>query len=502
MTQSAFRVALTFPVFRILLALSCAAGRPACGEVKPNRLFSENAVLQQGVNLPVWGIANEGEKVTVSIQGQTVSVTANDGRWLTHLKALQPGGPFVMTIAGENTVTLTNVLVGEVWLCSGQSNMEMPLDAAANSAEAIAQARDPQLRFFSVPHEATDEPKRDLPDGCAWREATPVTAKYFSAVGYFFGRYLREARNTPVGLIHSSVGGTPAEAWMPHGVLTADPEFAAILERQAEAVKKYDPAKAAADYKTAIEKAKAEGKDAAKIYEPKSPAVAFGRPSGLYNAMIAPLEPFALAGVVWYQGEQNRTRPREYRRLFPALIDRWRSGWGEGDFPFLFVQIAPFREIPPELREAQLLTWQKTPRTAMVVTDDVGEGNNIHPTHKEPVGARLALAARAIAYGEKIEYSGPVYDSMKIEGDRAILSFTHVGDGLVAQGGELKGFTVASVDEHFVPAMAVIDTDKVIVSSPAVTKPAAVRYGWDNVPDVNLFNRQGLPATPFRTDTR
>src|ERR1700722_12508234 len=168
MTQSAFRVALTFPVFRILLALSCAARPPACGEVKPNRLFSENAVLQQGVNLPVWGTANEGEKVTVTIQGQTVSVTANDGRWLTHLKALRPGGPFVMTIAGDNTVTLTNVLVGEVWLCSGQSNMEMPLDVAANSAEAIAQARDPQLRFFSVPHEATDEPKRDLPDSCAW----------------------------------------------------------------------------------------------------------------------------------------------------------------------------------------------------------------------------------------------------------------------------------------------------------------------------------------------
>jgi sialate O-acetylesterase len=306
----------------------------------------------------------------------------------------------------------------------------------------------------------------------------------------------------PVGLIHSSVGGTPAEAWTGHSTLEANPLLKTILDRQTLAVNNYDPVKAKADYEAILAKTKAEGQDPTKVPPLRSPSESPNRPSGLYNAMIAPLQPFTIAGVIWYQGESNRDRAREYQTLFPAMIRNWREAWCEGEFPFLFVQIAPYRDMTPEIREAQLLTWQKVPRTAMVVIADVGEENNIHPKQKEPVGARLALAARAIAYGEKIEYSGPVYDSMKVEGSCAILSFTHIGRGLVAKGGELKGFTIARKDGIFVSATAEIMEEKVVVSSPLVAEPIAVRYGWANAPDINLFNQEGLPATPFRSDIK
>ena len=332
--------------------------------------------------------------------------------------------------------------------------MEMPLAATTNATdpilakhamEVLAAARDPELRVFTVPHGKANEPKTDFVKNSNWKETTPGAAKYFSAVAYFFGRDLRKDLNVPIGLIHASVGGTPGEEWTDRAALAANPDL------------KHLAAKGGV----------------------------------LYNAMIAPLQPFALAGFVWYQGENNAKRGLEYRKLLPTLIGNWRNAWGEGDFPFLIVQIPQHKDMTPEIREAQLLTWQKTPRTAMVVTIDVGDANNIHPTHKEPVGDRLALAARAIAYGEKIEYSGPVYDSIKIKGNRAILSFTHLGGGLVAKDGDLKGFSIAGEDGKFVSATAKIDGKKVVVSSPEVPKPAAVRYGWANVPDVNLFNKAG-----------
>jgi sialate O-acetylesterase len=329
-------------------------------------------------------------------------------------------------------------------------------------------------------------------------------------VAWFFGHELRRALKVPVGLINSSVGGTPAEAWTSSAALEADPELKGILERYAEQVKNYDPAAAAAQHERALErhqqavaKAKAAGEKPPQApRRPADPRKANVRPCGLYNAMIAPLQPYAIAGAIWYQGESNSGRAAEYRKLFPAMIQNWRQAWGQGEFPFLFVQIAPHERMTPEIREAQLVTWQKVPRTAMAVIIDIGNEKDIHPTQKEPVGARLALAARAIAYGEKIEYSGPVYASMKVEGDRAILSFTHIGDGLLAKDGDLRGFTVAGADGSFVPAKAVIDGDKVAVASPEVTTPVAVRYGWANTPDVNLFNKEGLPATPFRTDVK
>jgi sialate O-acetylesterase len=431
-----------------------------------------------------------------------------DGHWQVRLKPLQAGGPFTMTITGDNTINVNNLLIGEVWLCSGQSNMGFQLSRAANAAEAIAAAGDPQLRLFSVPHGATDTPLTDVAG--TWKASTPETAPTFSAVAWFFGRELRRALKVPVGLIDSSVGGTPAEAWTSHATLEADPELRQILELQAQKVKDYDPATAAAKRKQATEKqkqaaakAKAAGEPARKAPRaPVDPSHSSSRPSALYNAMIAPLEPYAIAGAIWYQGEANAGRATQYQKLFPAMIQNWRQAWGQGDFPFLFVQIAPFERMTPEIREAQLLCWQKVPRTAMAVITDIGEEKDIHPTKKEPVGARLALAARAIAYSEKLEYSGPVYASLKVDGNRAVVSFTHVGSGLVAQGGELKGFTIAGADGSFVSATAAIEGDKVVVSSPSVAKPVAVRYGWANMPDVNLANKEGLPATPFRTDVK
>lgn len=493
----------------IALALLIGAAAPAA--VKPNNLFSNGAVLQQGQPVPVWGTAGGNEKVTVEFQNQKVSTTAKDGQWRIQLKPLHAGGPYTMTIRGEDTVTVENILVGEVWVCSGQSNMEWSLSASANAQEHITNAKDPQLRLFTVPRAASDKPVGEV--NARWQEAGPDTVPKFSAVGYFFGRDLRKARKVPVGLIHSSVGGTPAEAWTNRTTLEANPDFKSILNSYDQAVANYP--KAMEKYKEAMEKhkemvaqAKAEGKQ-----PPRAPGLPYGpesltRPSGLYNAMIRPLQPYAIRGAIWYQGESNAGRAYQYRTLFPAMIRNWRSDWGQGDFTFLFVQLAPFKKIEPEpqesdwaeLREAQFLTTRAVPHTGMAVITDVGEENDIHPKKKEPVGARLALLARGIAYGERITYEGPIYDTMKVEGNRVVLKFKHTSGDLMAVGGELKGFAVAGEDRKFVNAQAKIEGHNVIVSSPQVARPVAVRYGWANYPVVNLANKEGLYASPFRTD--
>src|SRR5437588_1399644 len=299
------RIVAILPLAGLLITLSARA------EVKPNSLFSDGAVLQQGKAVPVWGMAKDGEKVTVKILDQTVTTTAKDGRWMVRLKPLKAGGPLTMTISGDNTITINNVLVGEVWLCSGQSNMGFPLSRAANAQEAIAAAGDPQLRLFTVRQDAADSPKTDA--FSSWKESTSQTAASFSAVAYFFGRDLRQALKVPIGLIHSSVGGTPAEAWTSLATLESDREVKQILERHAEAIKNYDPEKAAGQHEQALErhkdaiaKAKAEGKELPRAPRaPESPARSLSRPSGLYNGMIAPLEAYAIAGAIWYQGEAN-----------------------------------------------------------------------------------------------------------------------------------------------------------------------------------------------------
>jgi sialate O-acetylesterase len=346
--------------------------------------------------------------------------------------------------------------------------MEWPLGASEGGKEAIANSKNPRIRLFHAPHKVSAEPVHEV--NAAWKECGPGTVGNFTAVGYFFGRDLEKALNKPVGLIESNWGGTVAEAWTPKEYLENTAGLKGLIPKEVR---------------------------------PGNP----NQGTVLYNGMIAPLQPYGIKGVIWYQGESNAGRPAQYRTLFPAMIRGWRETWKQGDFPFLFVQLAPFEAnwdksgvTWAELREAQLLTSQHVKNTGMAVITDVGDLKDIHPRKKEPVGGRLALAARALAYGEKVTYSGPLYNGLKVEGNKVVLSFKHVGMGLEARGGELKGFTVAGADKKFHPAHAEIKGNQVVVWSDEVDKPAAVRYGWANFPEVNLFNKDGLPATPFRTD--
>jgi sialate O-acetylesterase len=485
----------------------------ARAEVKPHALFSNHMVLQQGRKVPVWGTANPGERVVVSFRGQEKSATAKDGRWIVWLDPLKAGGPDTMAIQGPNTITIEDVLVGEVWICSGQSNMQWSVAQSADPEETIAQAKNPNLRLFTVPRRGATTPQRDII--ARWEECGPTTVASFSAVGYAFGRALERQLRVPVGLINTSFGGTPAEAWTSLPTLADVPRLQPILERDARAVRDFNPAKAEADYNRQLEQWQAEAekakqtgrKPARKPRPPQHPADRPQRPTVLYNGMIAPLIPYAIQGVIWYQGESNVGRAEEYQSLFAAMIQNWRQDWQQGDFPFLFVQLAPFLKIVhepkesawAELREAQRLTARTVPNTAIVIITDLGDEQDIHPKQKAPVGERLALAARAIAYGESITYCGPEFESMRVDGDKAIIRFKHVGGGLTTKSGTVPGFTIAGRDRRFHNANAEIRGQEVVVSSPAVKEPTAVRFGWADYPVVDLWNAAGLPASPFQS---
>jgi len=477
-------------------------------DVKLPALFSDHMVLQQGKLLPVWGWADEGEKVTVEFRGKIQAAYTKDGKWKVLLPKSSAGGPYKLTVKGKNEITINDVLVGEVWLCSGQSNMEWPMRASFEPEKDIANSRNDKLRLFTVPKLKANEPVQDVK--ASWVESGPETVSNFTAVGYYFGRDLQKALDVPVGLIHTSWGGSPAEVWLREGVLEENSQYKAeILE----------------EYKTSMEKAKddiakweADREEAQKTGKPfsKGKPGPFWKPSELYNGMIAPLIPYAIAGATWYQGESNAGRAHQYRMLFADMITNWRIDFGQGDFTFLLVQLAPWdkgkkralSEITKEpvesdwaeLREAQLISTKVLPNVGMAVITDLGDKDDIHPKRKEPVGHRLALAAEGIAYDKHLTDSGPTYKELVIEGDRAIVSFDHVGKGLEAKGGELKGFAIAGADRKFVWANAQVKKDQIIVSSPEVLNPVAVRYGWADFPVVNLFNKDGLPASPFRTD--
>lgn len=638
------------PLRSLLLGLVATASL-ARADVVPAPLFCDHAVLQQGKPLPIWGTADDGEKVTVTLAGQTTTTVAHDGKWSVRLAAMPVGGPHTLIIAGKNRIELTDVLIGEVWVCGGQSNMERQLGLRPGQKpiqnwEAEAAAADfPKIRHFGVAQHLALEPQSRV--GGQWLVCTPQTAPEFTAVGFFFGRALHLARGTPIGLIHSSWGGTPAEAWTSREGMAQVPGYADAVARF-DRVRKdpsgvrleferdlarwfevNDPGSANPSWSSETLDASAwpamrlpafwEGNGlpqdfdgvvwfrreveipaawsghevelhlgaiddvdatwvnghfvgstkewtAPRVYRvpagtlksgrnvvavrvldtgggggiwggsdtmrlarvddpaasipldgewryrvavnahnappaPVDPSISSGTPTVLYNGMIAPLIPYAIRGAIWYQGEANAGQAQLYRELFPRMVADWRRLWGQGDFPFLYVQIAPFRGMPPEIREAQRLSLAKIPHSAMAVTIDVGDANDIHPANKKPVGERLALAARAIAYGESLEHSGPLFDSVQITGPRTVLKFTHVGGGLVAKDGELKGFTIAGADKVFHPARATIVGDTIEVSSDAVTAPKVVRYGWADVAEGNLFNRAGLPASPFATDS-
>lgn len=416
-------------------------------------IIGDRMVLQAGLAVPLFGKAAPGEKVGVAIAGHQASTTADgQGNWLVRLGPLEPGGPFELKVSGQISITLKDVLIGEVWLASGQSNMRFPLSKTSNAAEDIAAAAHPRLRYFRP--------------GGPWVECSPKTAGNFSGVAYHFAVELQRQRPGPIGIIENAVNGAVGQAFMSPRAFAADPELADLVKKHGEAT------------------------------------------SGIWNASFQPIIPYGLRGVLWYQGEGNRDFPVTYRRLLPALIADWRQHWGQGDFPFLIVQLVNYQERRAEpwegkdcaLREAQLLTARAVKNTALAVTIDLGEAKDVHYPNKKPVGQRLALAARAIAYGERIEYSGPLFESVKFEGAKAIVSFTHVGSGLAAKGDQLNGFLLCGADKKFVRAEAVIDGNRVVVSSPQVSAPVAVRYAWERNPACNLINKEGLPASPFRSD--
>jgi sialate O-acetylesterase len=629
----------------LLIAVTVSA------EVKLPPLFSNNMVLQQGIEIPVWGWASPGEKVTVTLDKTSISVkTGKDGKWQVKLPVMNYGGPFTLKVKGKNQVTFENVMIGEVWICSGQSNMEFQLMNANNAEAEIAASNHPNIRLFTVKRRISQTPQHNLEEG-EWVECSPVTSPRFSAVAYFFGRSVAEKLKVPVGLINTSWGGTVAETWTSDEMIAKNPDF----EKQMAQLKKIDlndyvksiekevkervgefstvdlgmqgdkPVWANPDlndsgWKTMplpgyIEQNGLEGVDGiiwfrkeievkpeeiakpATLYlskindsdhtflngtligstnqmadKPRVYAVPAGvlkpgkniitvqvedvggvcgiygdtstlhlqidkrnislsgrwkykigmvkfnfalspnsYPTLLYNGMINPLVPYGIRGAIWYQGEGNASRAKQYQRVFPDLIVDWQNHWNQGDFPFLFVQLANFMKadsVPVESTRAELRDAQsKTlalPNTGMAVTTDVGDALDIHPKDKQTVGNRLALAALKVAYQQDLIFTGPVYKSMSIKGNTAILTFEHVGTGLKAKDkyGYLKGFTIAGENHQFFYAKAIITGNNTIeVSCPEVQQPVAVRYGWANNPDdANLYNSADLPASPFRTD--
>lgn len=475
-------------------------------------LFCDHMVLQRNQDVPVWGLAGAGDEITVSFAGQKKTAVCDaDGRWmvkLAPLEASQEGRELsVCSKMEERIQRVIDVVVGDVWLCSGQSNMHFRMSGVENAVEEIAKVQQPMLRFFTVGEQLARTSARDVKG--AWQCASAQTIGNCSAVAYFFGSSIQSSSKVPVGLLVSSVGGTRIETWMRPETLAATGESCSLVERWKQiSDENFD--KIATEYRAyqhvrdhshplAVAAAKANGK--APPAAPKQPRQrCHDCPSALHHGMIAPLQPFAIRGAIWYQGESNSSQPKPYETMLPAMIADWRSVWGS-DLPFLMVQLASYRDTHPAFRLAQQRIWQKTPRTALVVTTDVGDAGNIHPKRKRPVGERLALAARAISYGEPVEYRGPLCQGMDVQNDRVLLSFSHTAGGLVAQGGALRGFTIAGADGVFVPAQAIIEGDQVAVTSAKVKSPVAARYNWVKMADGNLCNRAGLPAFAFMSDS-
>jgi sialate O-acetylesterase len=482
-----------------LLALAAAA---ADGAVSLPKVLGEHMVVQRERPFHLWGRALPGETVTASFRGESRAAVADDlGRWSLYLPPQTAGGPFSLTVSASNSIRLEDVWVGDVWLAAGQSNMEWTLDAADGAASVIPKASHPEVRFLRATRVTSRFPVEDV-ETEGWTVCTPQTAPKFSAVAYYFVSHVREHHPVPVGVIDASWGGAPLAAFTPLTTLASDPSLQpAILHwsRMADrhATTQLEVEKEARDIAAAREKGQ---EPPAPIWRPGLEAWS---PAGIYNAMIAPLTPHAIRGAIWYQGESDASPERSpvYARLFEETIRSWRRAWGVGDFPFLFVQLANWTAGPgnawPELREAQRRTLSVA-NTAMAVTIDAGDPKDIHPRDKKTVGTRLGLAARALAYGEALPFSGPLFRQATSEGAALRVFFDHA-EGLATRGGPVAGFEVAGADGQFVPAEARIEGATVVVSSPAVAAPRAVRYGWSDNPVVSLYNAAGLPASPFRS---
>ncbi len=462
----------------VFTSLSSFLSPETRASVRLPRVFGNDMVLQRDSKTPVWGWASPGEKVVVDICGQRKSTVASEqGTWRIELAPQPAGGPYELTVRGTNTITYSNVYYGEVWICAGQSNIVFPLKRSKSAPETAQTATYPQLRFLTVPALSADEPQNDF--SSKWEKCSPKTAPDVSAVAFYFGQYLHEKLQVAVGVIIAARSGSTGEAWVARDELAKFPELEPLVEPNR--LNRAAPSQKA---------------------------------GSLFNGMIKPICPYAIRGVVWYQGESNANRAWQYRTLFPILIANWREEWGRGDFPFIYVQLPNFmeqRDAPAssawaELREAQHKALSLR-NVAEVVTIDVGEAQDLHPKDKKTVGVRLANAALGKFYEKNVPWTGPEFKSMIISDNKAVLTFTHAAGGLVqcenaqCDGSVLQGFAIAGSDRKFYWADARIENgDQVVVSSPDVPRPVSVRYAWADNPACNLTNESGLPASPFRTD--
>lgn len=480
-------------------------------------IFQDHMVLQQGVSTPVWGTARPRERLTVEFGQQIITTTADvDGRWMVHLAPLQPGPPRVLRVAGAGGVEIADVVVGEVWLCSGQSNMGWTLAAEENGdLELLGADRQPDIRLLTVRNAGSQTPTENIFG--AWSACNGQTAGQFSAVGYYFGRRLHAALGVPIGLIDNSWGGSSAEAWVARDLLETRREFASYLGSWKVFEESFDLEEARrehveglAQWRIVAEQARAKGHKAPWYPEVfVNPMTAQHRPGNLYNGRIKPLVPFAFRGVAWYQGESNACRAGEYAALFRLLISSWRKEWGRGDFPFYWVQLA--NAVPETeglgignwaaLREAQTMALE-LPETGQAIAIDVGEGNDLHPRNKRAVADRLARIALARTYGFNVPFLGPEPRSAEIRDGKVVVRFEHIGQGLVPVGDDrIRGFVIAGENQVWHPALAeLIALDTVQAWGESVPRPAAIRYAWEDDPDCNLYNSFRLPAAPFRID--
>jgi sialate O-acetylesterase len=493
----------------IALMLVSIASLPA--EVKPSALFSDHMVLQSGMAVPVWGVAGPGERVTVTLNGQKQSATASaDGKWMVRLKNLKSGGPFQMTIAGTNTIAIADVLVGEVWLGSGQSNMAFTVSkkrasyaGLVDEEREIAEANYPQVRMFTGKTAKTYEPQTEIQG--EWQLCNPENVPGFSAVGYLFSRDLHRELKQPVGFLTLAFGASTAESWIRRETVAADPLLKPMLDHFDAAVQFYRTKPDAAASEAPKPPQTINARPGPPPARQRDPVQDQHNPTVLFNGMISPVIPYAIRGAIWYQGESivgGKEGVALYPHVMEALIKDWRKLWGQGDFPFYVVQLPALQNISnnPLVREGQAQVLS-LPHAGMAVTIDIGDPKDVHPHNKAPLGERLTRMALANVYGRKLEYSGPVYESMKVSGNAIRVKFSHLGGGLVAKDGPLKWFTIAGADGKFVPAEARIEGDTVVVTGAGISTPAAVRYAWDNYPEgCNLYNAAGLPAAPFRTD--
>jgi sialate O-acetylesterase len=492
-------------ISRLLILLATAAS--ALADVTLPNIFGDHMVLQREQSNPVWGKADPGEKITVSISGQThEAVAAKDGSWRVALDPLDVGGPYQLLIEGNNSIQFNDVLVGEVWICSGQSNMQWTV-AKSNHAELeIASANYPNIRLISVPRVGTQKPQGNF-EG-AWSVCSPETVADFSAVGFGFGKRLHNTLGIPIGLIDNAWGGSAADAWIPREAFEADSKYDEFLESWDARIAEFTDEFYAAQLAN-YEKEKAANPNK-RLRRPRDIRVENKRPGNIFNGVLHPTIGYGIRGVIWYQGESNSKRAYQYRDIFPLLISTWRDLWQQGDFPFYWVQLADYREeidTPSdsdwaELREAQTMTLD-LPNTGQAVIIDVGEGRDIHPRDKQTVANRLARLALTNDYGYKMAANSPHYGSINIAGDTITLTFDHVSEeGLRSfDVKEPRGFAIAGEDRNFVWAQAkILGQNQVEVSSPSVLNPVAVRYAWPDNPVANLQDRNGLPVTPFRTD--